>query len=102
MRTHPDYINLKQCVQQISGIAEEVNEKCQQKVLEIQNKVEILRIIIDLARRFIYQGDLYKATNEWKGSMSHGSSNNSEEKIEWITRIDTALKVLKRGIRNNP
>ncbi|CAG8831359.1 14761_t:CDS:2, partial [Racocetra persica] len=67
-KTHPDYINLEQCVHQISLIAEEVNEKIrdaenQQKVLEIQNKVERLPgNIINPARRFIYQGDLYKVT----------------------------------------
>ncbi|KAF0442438.1 Dbl-likey domain-containing protein [Gigaspora margarita] len=175
--THPDYINLKQCVQQISLIAEEVNEKIrdaenQQKVLEIQNKVERLPDnIIDPARRFIYQGDLYKVTQrmspmkpyfiatedrrahflfndllllciEFQGKLLYTGQINlnnaylididdndadqpfcfqlittttegkeachtvrattAEEKMEWITRIDTALKVLKRGIRNNP
>ncbi|CAG8483041.1 16848_t:CDS:2 [Dentiscutata heterogama] len=175
--THPDYINLEQCVQQISLIAEEVNEKIrdaenQQKVLEIQNKVERLPDnIIDPARRFIYQGDLYKVTQrsspvrpyfiatedrrahflfndllllciEFQGKLLYTGQINlnksylididdndadqpfcfqiittttegreachtvrattAGEKMEWITRIDNALKALKRGIRNNP
>ncbi|CAG8447462.1 13954_t:CDS:2 [Funneliformis mosseae] len=66
--SHPDYQNLKRCVDHISAIAEEVNEKIrdaenQQKVLEIQKKVMNLpKNIVDPARRFIYGGDLYKVT----------------------------------------
>ncbi|CAG8526289.1 21197_t:CDS:2 [Dentiscutata erythropus] len=175
--THPDYINLEQCVRQISLIADDVNEKIrdaenQQKVLEIQNKVERLpNNILDPARRFIYQGDLYKVTQrsspkrpyfiatedrrahflfndllllciEFQGKLLYTGQINlnksylididdndadqpfcfqiittttegreachtvrattAEEKREWITRIDNALRALKRGIRNNP
>ncbi|CAI2161420.1 7628_t:CDS:2 [Funneliformis geosporum] len=66
--SHPDYQNLKKCVAQISAIAEEVNEKIrdaenQQKVLEIQATVTNLpKNIVDPARRFIYNGNLYKVT----------------------------------------
>nr|CAG8482980.1 1688_t:CDS:2 [Entrophospora candida] len=66
VESHPDYKSLKKCVEQISTIADEVNEKIrdaenQQRVLEIQTQVEGLPTnIIDPARRFIYKGDLFK------------------------------------------
>ncbi|CAG8437673.1 9044_t:CDS:2 [Rhizophagus irregularis] len=64
----PDYNNLKKCVNQISAIADEVNEKIrdaenQQKVLEIQGQVTGLpNNIVHPARRFIYKGNLYKVS----------------------------------------
>ncbi|KAF0527764.1 Dbl-likey domain-containing protein [Gigaspora margarita] len=63
--SHPDFIDLQKCVRQINIIADEVNEKMrdaenQQKVLEIQIKVENIPDIINPARRFIYSGELYK------------------------------------------
>jgi hypothetical protein len=87
----PEYKNLKKCVDQISTIAEEVNERYvmfkysllskyfsydkkiyifrirdaenQQKVLEIQGTITGLpNNIVDPARRFIYKGNLFKVT----------------------------------------
>ncbi|CAG8511806.1 9399_t:CDS:2 [Diversispora eburnea] len=64
-RSHPDYENLEKCVKQITIIADEVNEKIkdaenQNKVLEIQSKIEDCPDIVDPARRYIYEGDLFK------------------------------------------
>ncbi|CAG8438153.1 570_t:CDS:2 [Ambispora leptoticha] len=64
--SHPDYTSLTKCVQQITVIADDVNEKIrdaenQQKVIEIQGQVEGLpSAIVRPARRFIFRGDLYK------------------------------------------
>ncbi|CAG8516332.1 15947_t:CDS:2 [Acaulospora colombiana] len=64
--SHPDYANLQKCFRQITEIADEVNEKIrdvenQQKVLEIQYKIDgLVGNIVDPARRFIYEGALYK------------------------------------------
>ncbi|CAG8671185.1 4036_t:CDS:2, partial [Acaulospora morrowiae] len=63
--SHPDFFQLENCVKQISVIADEVNEKIkeaenQNKVLEIQNKVERCPIIVNPARKFIREGDLFK------------------------------------------
>ncbi|CAG8545606.1 10159_t:CDS:2 [Acaulospora colombiana] len=65
--SHPDYPNLENCVKQITVIADEVNEKIkdaenQNRVLEIQSKVERCPIIVNPARRFICEGDLFKVT----------------------------------------
>ncbi|RHZ79866.1 hypothetical protein Glove_140g139 [Diversispora epigaea] len=64
-KSHPDYENLEKCVKQITIIADEVNEKIkdaenQNKVLEIQSKIEDCPDIVNPTRRYIYEGDLFK------------------------------------------
>ncbi|CAG8759077.1 8339_t:CDS:2, partial [Racocetra persica] len=76
---HPDFIDLQKCVRQINIIADEVNEKMrdaenQQKVLEIQLKVDNIPDIINPARRFIHSGDLYKVTPLFTSTKPYFSS----------------------------
>ncbi|CAG8597369.1 8848_t:CDS:2, partial [Cetraspora pellucida] len=77
--SHPDFIDLQKCVRQINIIADEVNEKMrdaenQQKVLEIQVKVENIPDIINPTRRFIHSGDLYKVTPLFTSTKPYFSS----------------------------
>ncbi|CAG8492450.1 9032_t:CDS:2, partial [Dentiscutata heterogama] len=77
--SHPDFIDLQKCVRQINIIADEVNEKMrdaenQQKVLEIQVKVENIPDIINPARRFIHSGELYKVKPLFKSTKPYFAS----------------------------
>ncbi|CAG8435084.1 2927_t:CDS:2 [Ambispora gerdemannii] len=90
--SHPDYASLTKCVQQITVIADDVNEKIrdaenQQKVIEIQGQVEGLpSAIVKPARRFIFRGDLYKVLpRPQKIKLRHS----------YTSQIDLAFATLK-------
>ncbi|KAG9288300.1 hypothetical protein G9A89_021331 [Geosiphon pyriformis] len=91
--SHPDYSDLKKCVQQISVIAEDVNEKIrdaenQQKVIEIQFQVEDLpHAIVKPARRFIYKGDLFKVTHRTPGSYRIPGSYQYQSSLDVRTHF---------------